>query len=72
LFARLWDQGLVLIATSNRGPDKLYEGGLQRPLFLPFIERLKGACVIHDMHSPVDYRKLAHHQGGLYFVAPDR
>jgi predicted ATPase len=72
LFARLWDQGLVLVATSNRAPDRLYEGGLQRNLFLPFIARLKEACVIHDMQSPVDYRRLARHQRGLYFVTPDR
>ncbi|KIY92667.1 hypothetical protein MNEG_15296 [Monoraphidium neglectum] len=72
LFDRLWDAGLVLVATSNRAPDRLYEGGLQRALFLPFIARLKEQCVIHDMASPVDYRRLAQHQRGLYFVTPDR
>lgn len=41
LFGRLWDNGVVLICTSNRTPDALYEGGLQRDLFIPFIDRVK-------------------------------
>lgn len=70
LFARLWDRGMVLVATSNRHPDALYEGGLQRDLFLPFIRRLKEECVVHDMASPTDYRQLAHHRAGMYFLGP--
>ena len=70
LFARLWDRGLVLVATSNRRPDALYEGGLQRALFMPFIHRLKAQCVVHDMASATDYRRLAQHRGGLYFTPP--
>ncbi|KAL4424629.1 hypothetical protein ABPG77_002247 [Micractinium sp. CCAP 211/92] len=72
LFGRLWDRGLTLVATSNRHPDALYEGGLQRNLFLPFIHRLKEQCLVHDMESQTDYRKLAQHHRGLYFVTPSR
>ncbi len=46
LFSRLWENGLVLVSTSNRAPDALYENGLQRNLFLPFIEKLKVCCAL--------------------------
>ena len=51
--------GFLQIATSNRAPDKLYEGGLQRDLFLPFIANLKKRCESFDIMSTVDYRRLA-------------
>lgn len=35
LFGAIWDSGGVMVATSNRHPEKLYERGLNRPLFLP-------------------------------------
>lgn len=54
-----------------RAPDALYERGLQRVLFLPFIERLKENCLVHDMNSETDYRRLAHFHRGLYFTKPD-
>lgn len=58
-------------AGRGRAPDALYEGGLQRVLFLPFIDRLKENCVVHDMNSETDYRRLAHFHRGLYFTKPD-
>ncbi|KAF7850907.1 hypothetical protein BT93_L4882 [Corymbia citriodora subsp. variegata] len=41
LFGHLFANGAILVSTSNRAPDNLYEGGLQRDLFLPFIATLK-------------------------------
>jgi protein AFG1 len=59
------------VSTSNRHPDQLYEGGLQRDLFLPFIASLKARCVIHEIGSGTDYRKLTAAGQGMYFTGPD-
>ncbi|XP_027177198.1 AFG1-like ATPase isoform X1 [Coffea eugenioides] len=68
LFRHLFCNGAVLVSTSNRAPDKLYEGGLQRDLFLPFIDILKERCVVHEIGSSIDYRKMTSAQQGFYFV----
>ena len=39
LFDACWDSGLVLVATSNRPPEALYEGGPNRQYFSPFVTR---------------------------------
>jgi len=51
------DAGGVLVTTSNRHPDSLYEGGLHRERFLPFIDLIKARLTIHEMASPVDWRE---------------
>ncbi|KAI8019380.1 AFG1-like ATPase [Camellia lanceoleosa] len=58
LFGHLFSNGVILVATSNCAPDNLYEGGLQRDLFLPFISTLKERCVVHEIGSSTDYRKM--------------
>jgi len=56
LFSVLFEQGAVVVATSNRPPGDLYLNGLNRPLFLPFIPMLEAFCDVHDVNSDVDYR----------------
>lgn len=71
LFGHLFSNGVILVATSNRAPDNLYEGGLQRDLFLPFIATLKERCIVHEIGSAVDYRKLTSAEEGFYFIGKD-
>lgn len=67
LFSAMFEQGLVMVATSNRPMSDLYLHGLQRKLFLPFIDTLQGKCFEHDLDSAVDYRLLGTAASGSFF-----
>ncbi|XP_070494982.1 putative ATPase N2B isoform X1 [Chironomus tepperi] len=68
LFTKLFDYGVVVIATSNRQPDDLYKGGLQRSNFVPFIPILKNHCQVAQLDSGIDYRSTNKGVGEHYFV----
>ncbi len=56
LFEKLFALGIIIVATSNTPPDRLYEGGLNRGLFLPFIAMIEEKMDVIELDGPRDYR----------------
>jgi cell division protein ZapE len=56
LFGKLLDQGVKVVTTSNRPPRDLYQGGLNRELFIPFIELIEKRMLVVEVNGPIDYR----------------
>ncbi len=56
LFGKLLEQGVKVVTTSNRPPRDLYKGGLNRELFVPFIELIERRMLVVEVNGPTDYR----------------
>src|SRR5580692_3025137 len=56
LFARLFELGTVVVATSNVAPEDLYKGGLNRALFLPFIAQISDSMDVLRLDARTDFR----------------
>jgi cell division protein ZapE len=65
---RLFEAGVVVVTTSNRVPDDLYKNGLNREIFLPFIDLLNERMEVHQLASPRDYRQDRLQGAQVYFT----
>ncbi|EED93361.1 predicted protein, partial [Thalassiosira pseudonana CCMP1335] len=67
-FGELWRRGVVLVATSNRPPKDLYEGGLNRSYFLPFVDMLERYCLVHHLGEDTNGIESNNHCGEFFYL----
>ena len=56
LLGKLLDEGVRIVTTSNRPPRDLYKDGLNRELFLSFIDLIEAKMLVVEIDGPTDYR----------------
>ena len=71
LFEQLFENNVFVILTTNSHPDHLYKEGLQRELFLPFIEMIKTKSVVIDIDIEQDFRKKNINNSQSFFSSND-
>jgi cell division protein ZapE len=70
LFTALLEAKVVIVATSNIEPMRLYEGGRNRDLFLPFIALLEERLDVVRLDARTDFRLEKQRIGEVYHTPP--
>jgi cell division protein ZapE len=71
LFSALFAAGAVVVATSNAAPERLYENGRNRDLFLPFIALLQERIEVVQLDARADFRLEKTCGREVFFIAAD-
>ena len=71
LFAALFAAGVVVVATSNVAPEDLYKDGLNRALFLPFLDLLRERMAVVELGARMDYRLQKLARAPVYYRPDD-
>lgn len=61
LFDGMTQNGMVIVSTSNRAPDELYQGGVQAERFEAFTRLILKYFRVMCLDSPTDYRQIQRH-----------
>ena len=70
LFAGLLAAGTCVLFTSNRPPEALYQGGIQREQFVEFIAMLRAKLSIVKLDGATDYRLQQHREIERSYMFP--
>ncbi|MTH66260.1 cell division protein ZapE [Paracoccus shanxieyensis] len=71
LFQVLLEEGVTIVTTSNRVPEDLYKNGLNRQLFLPFIQLIRDRMDVVELASATDHRQDRTEGGQVWFSPVD-
>jgi cell division protein ZapE len=71
LFTRLFEHGIVVVATSNVAPEDLYRDGLNRELFVPFIAMLRQRMTVMRLDARTDFRMEKLAGAPIWYVPPN-
>ncbi len=72
LFTALFAEGVILVATSNVAPDELYRDGLNRSLFVPFLQVLAAHVDTMSLDGERDYRRGRDEAARRFHVPDDK
>lgn len=71
-FKVVFERKVVIVATSNARPNELYRHGLNRQLFLPFIDLIEDNMDVVELEAAKDFRLDKISGQRLYFTPPDK